>query len=58
MDDRRYQPTHDRLYAAGKEKIRTKNLQAVKEKALLKLEKDKASKKAFEIQQAIKSHEE
>ena len=32
MDDRRYQTTHDRLYAVGKEKIRTKNLQAVKEK--------------------------
>lgn len=32
MDDRRYQTTHDRLYAAGKERIRSKNLQAVKEK--------------------------
>ena len=26
MDDRRYQTTHDRLYAVGKEKIRSKNL--------------------------------
>lgn len=26
MDDRRYQSTHDRLYAVGKDKIRTKNL--------------------------------
>jgi len=31
------------------EEIQKKHLQAVKEKALLKLEKDKASKKAFEI---------
>lgn len=30
----------------------------MKEKALLKLEKDKAAKRAFEIQQAIKAHEE
>ena len=26
MDDRRYQPTHDRLYTAGKDKLRSKNL--------------------------------
>lgn len=40
------------------EEIQRKQLQAVKEKALLKLDKDKAAKRAFEIQQAIKAHEE
>lgn len=40
------------------EDMKKKHLAAVKEKALLKLEKDKASKRAFEIQMMIKAHEE
>ena len=39
------------------EEVQRKNLMAVKEKALLKLEKDKANKKCAEIQGAIKAHE-
>lgn len=39
------------------EEIQKRHLQAVKEKALLKLEKDKASKRANEIQMTIKDHE-
>jgi len=40
------------------EEIQKKHLQAVKEKALLKLEKDKAQKRAGEISSTIKAHEE
>jgi len=39
------------------EEIQKKHLQAVKEKALLKLEKDKAIKKVEDIQKKIKDHE-
>ena len=39
------------------EEIKKQHLNAVKEKALLKLEKDKASKKVMEIQSSIKAHE-
>jgi len=39
------------------EEIKKQLLNAVKEKALLKLEKDKASKKVMEIQNSIKAHE-
>lgn len=40
------------------EEIQKKHLQAVKEKALLKLEKDKAMKRVMEIQATIKQNEE
>ena len=40
------------------EEIQKKHLQAVKEKALLKLEKDKCQKRAVDIQKAIDEHEE
>ena len=40
------------------EEIQKKHLAAVKEKALIKLEKDKLQKKATDIQNEIKSHEE
>jgi regulator of replication initiation timing len=40
------------------EEIQKKHLQAVKEKALLKLEKDKAQKRVAEIQTTIKLQEE
>ena len=40
------------------EEIQRKHLYAVKEKALIKLEKDKLSKRVFEIQSEIKKHEE
>ena len=40
------------------EEIQKKHLYAVKEKALLKLEKDKAQKRVGEIQAAIRAHEE
>ena len=40
------------------EEIQKKHLQAVKEKALLKLEKDKAMKRVMEIQATIKANEE
>ena len=40
------------------EEIQRKHLYAVKEKALLKLEKDKAQKRVAEIQAQIKAHEE
>ena len=40
------------------EEIQKKHLHAVKEKALLKLEKDKLHKKVTEIQKQIKDHEE
>ena len=40
------------------EEIKKKHLHAVKEKALLKLEKDKLQKKVVDIQRTIKSHEE
>ena len=39
------------------EMVERQHLQAVKEKALLKLEKDKANKKVNEIQATIKAHE-
>lgn len=39
------------------EEINKKQLQAVKEKALLKLEKDEAQKRVEEIQNAVKAHE-
>lgn len=39
------------------EEINMKLLQTVKEKALLKLDKDKANKKVTQIQDSIKSHE-
>jgi hypothetical protein len=39
------------------EEIQKRHLQAVKEKALLKLDKDKASKRANDIQMTIKEHE-
>lgn len=40
------------------EEIQRKHLYAVKEKALIKLEKDKLQKRVFEIQSEIKKHEE
>lgn len=40
------------------EEIQKKHLHAVKEKALLKLEKDKLQKKVSNIQSEIKDHEE
>lgn len=40
------------------EEIQKKHLYAVKEKALLKLEKDKMQKRVQEIQKMIKDHEE
>lgn len=40
------------------EEIQKKHLYAVKEKALLKLEKDKLQKRVQEIQKMIKDHEE
>jgi len=39
------------------EEVQKRHLQAVKDKALLKLEKDKATKRASEIQTQIKEHE-
>ena len=39
------------------EEVERKHLMAVKEKAMLRLEKDKANKKVAEIQAAIKAHE-
>ena len=39
------------------EEIQKKHLYAVKEKALLKLEKDKLQKKVVDIQKQIKEHE-
>ena len=39
------------------EEVERKHLMAVKEKAMLRLEKDKANKKCAEIQGAIKAHE-
>lgn len=40
------------------EEIQRKHLYAVKEKALIKLEKDKLQKRVIEIQSEIKKHEE
>ena len=40
------------------EEIQRKHLYAVKEKALIKLEKDKLQKRVIEIQNDIKKHEE
>ena len=40
------------------EEIKRKHLHAVKEKALLKLEKDKTAKKVLDIQKQIRDHEE
>lgn len=40
------------------EEIQKKHLHAVKEKALLKLEKDKLQKNVGDIQRQIKDHEE
>ena len=39
------------------EEIQKKHLYAVKEKALLKLEKDKLQKKVTDVQKAINEHE-
>jgi hypothetical protein len=40
------------------EEISRKHLHAVKEKALIKLEKDKLSKKVTDIQTEVRKHEE